>query len=365
MLHSSSFHSQKTKNMPRDYHDRKIKRRHRFRDVSHMKLMNIINSLRHRRLRRDVPHRSSSSSHSRCFPPPFADHDLSPVQPLSPDLSISPSLHISRYRSDAASILSVTEEDCSSGMSTSSPSLEGILSDMDRGLGHHVSPHSVPTFPTFPNMFQLRSTSKKDYLVERLEQHLGRLCLGDIGSPDRVPLRNSSRDIPMDVSPQRTADPETSSHRALSERNAQKPTPSPHDQNVVPMILITSVDAKHAKPLPPSDQRPSRTPFGPSNLLNHPTNVSSAESKQKTLVQDDPFTTHPGSHDLFFSLPSIPLACSSAYTPETPTPMYCDHPGDCSGDLWEILHPPLVMGRFTLPPFTLPPLRTGLFDDVS
>lgn len=348
--------------MPRDYHDRKLTRRHRFRNASHLKLMDIIKSLRHRRLRRSVSHRSSST-HSRTsgFPLLVAD----PVQPLSLDISTSPSLRLSCYRSDAASILSITEEDCSSGMSASSPSLDGTSSGVDRG--HLLSLHSVPNFPTSPSVFQLRSSSPGDYLVERLEQKLRRLHLGDVASPNHVSSSSPLRVIPMDVSPQPFC-------RPPSAVKAQKPASSPRDQNVVPTIHITSADAKHAKPLPLSDHRPSgRTPFGSSNYINQLTNVSSTKSKLNTLTLDDPFTTLPGPHGaaypfpdhLTFHLPSFPLASSSLYAPETPTPMYCDHPGDCSGGLWEIWHPPLVASRFTLPPFALPPLDEGIFDDTA
>jgi hypothetical protein len=355
--------------MPRDHPVRKLTGRYRFRDVSHMKLTDIFKSLRCRRLRRDVSRRSSLA-HSLNFPPPLADLDASPLQPLSPDLSTSSSLHISRYRSDAVSILSATEEDCSSGMSTSSSGLERTSPVVERG---HFSPRPLPAFPTSPSMFQLRSASTE---VDRLEQHLRGLSLAD-ASPDHVALsKNSSRDIPMDVcldvSLQRIIDPETLSCRAVSDEDAQKPMSSPHGQNIVPMIFITSVDAKNAKPLPPSAQRPSRTPFGPSNFIHHPTNVPSTKTKRKT-PPDDPFTTqpdgsaYPPDYDLIFRLPSFPVAYSSPtkYAPETPTPMCCDHFGDCRGDLWEILHPPLVASRFTLPPFKLPPLSTDLFNDMS
>lgn len=348
---------------------RKFTGRHRFRDVSHMKLTDIFKSLRCRRLRRDVSRRSSLT-HSLGFPPPLADHDASPLQHPSPDPSTSSSQLISRYRSDAESILSTTEEDYSSGMSASSSGLERTSPDV--GRERHFSPRRVPAFPTSPSMFQLRSASTE---VDRLEQHLRELSLAD-ASPDHVaPPKNSSRDTPMDVcldvSLQRTIDPETFSCRAASDEDAQKPKSSPHGQNVVPMILITSVDAKHAKPLPPSAPRPSRTPFGPSNFIHHPTNVPPTKTKRKT-PPDDPFTTQPGGstyppgYDLTFRLPSFPTAYSSPtkYAPETPTPMCCDHFGDCRGDLWEILHPPLVAGRFTLPPFKLPPLSRDLFNDM-
>ncbi|KAH0828954.1 hypothetical protein J3R83DRAFT_2383 [Lanmaoa asiatica] len=362
--------------MPRDYCGRKLTGRHRFRDVSlTMKLMDIFESLRRRRLRRNVSRRSSLTR-SRNIPPPFDDHDSSPVQLPSPNLSTSPPLHISRYRSDSISLLNVIEKDCSSGMSTSCSSLEGTT---DVGWERRFSTRPVPAFPTSPSTFQLRSTSMEDYLVERLEQHLGRLSLGE-GSSDQIVLPKSlSRDISMDmcvgspnVSLQRIIDPGTSSCRVPSDRDAPKPTSSPQDQNVVPMILITSVDAKHAKPLPPSTQRSSRTPFGPSNLVNRLTNAPSVNTERKKL-SEDPFTTqphdstYPPDYNLTFRLPSFPSAYSgpTKYAPETPTPMCCDHFGDCSGDLWEILHPPLVAGTFTLPPFKLPPLSTGLFDDVS
>ena len=226
-------------------------------------------------------------------------------------------------------------------------------------------------------MFQLRSSSTEDYLVDRLERHLRGLSLAD-ESPDRVALpKNSSRDIAMDVcldvSLRQTIDPKTFSRRSVSDENAQKPISPPHGQNVVPMILITSVDAKHAKPLPPSAQQPSRTPFSPSNPTNHPTNVPSTTKTKRETPPDDPFTTwpdgfaHPPNYDLTFRLPSFPTAYLSPtkYAPETPTPMCCDHFGDCQGDLWEILHPPLVASRFTLPPFEFPPMREGLFDDMS
>lgn len=398
MFHSSSFHFRKNKNMSCDYRDRKMSR-HRFRDATHMKLMDILNSLRHRKLRRNVSHRSSS--HSRGFPPPFADHHLSPL--LS---DLSPLHAISRYRSDARSSLSVTEEDCSSGMSTSSRGR--ILFDMDRG--HHSSPPPAPTFPTSPSMFQLRSTSTKDYLVERLEQHLSRLRLGDVVSPDHDDHDASPpipHDAPMDVSPQRPIDPEPApKHLAarpfsFSESNTQKSTSSlPHDPTAVPMILITSVGAKHGKPstLPPSDQRQrpssvSRTPLGPSTLVNQPAGAThastSAEAQRKSKLRlpldDDPFVAlvtspqsgpgdprsghhHPPANekDHIFRLASLPgLGSARPYAPETPTPMYCDHAGDCRGELWEAMHPPLGVGRFVLPPFTLPSLCTGLFDDVS
>lgn len=356
--------------MPRDRHVRKLTGRHRFRDVSHMKLTDMFKSLRCGRFRRDVSRRSSLT-HSRSFPPPPADHDSSPVQPPFPDLSTSSPLHISRYRSDAISILSATEEDCSSGMSTSSSVLERTPSHVARG--RHSSPHPIPTFPTSPSMFQLRSASTKDYLVDQLEQHLRQLNLGDANSDGVALPKNSSRDIPMDVCPGGPTldviNPKTSSRHA---RDTQKPMSSPDDQNVVPMILITSVDAKHPKPLPPSAQRPSRTPFGASNFIHQPTNDPSHKSKLKT-PPDDPFTmqpygsTYPPDYNLTFRLPSFPSAYSGPvkYAPETPTPMCCDHFGDCKGDLWEVLHPPLVAGRFTLPPFQLPPLNTGIFDDMS
>ncbi|KAG8220524.1 hypothetical protein J3R82DRAFT_3228 [Butyriboletus roseoflavus] len=264
MPHSSSFHFRKTKDMPGDYHEGKVTGRHRFRDATHVKLTDIFKSLRRRRLRRDVSHRSSLT-HSRSLPLPFADHDSSPAQSPPPHPCTSPSLHASCYHSDAASVL---EEDCSSGMSKASSSgLKGTPPD-----GRHFSPNPAPAFPTSPSVFQLRSASTKDYLVERLEQHLRRLSLGD-ASPDHAALitESSSRDIAMgvclkspNVSPQRTVHPETSSRRVLSDRDAQKPKPWRHDQNVVPMILVTSVDAKHAKPLPLSTQRPpSTTPVWP------------------------------------------------------------------------------------------------------
>lgn len=359
--------------MHRDYHEPKRASRHRFRDLSPIKLTDIFKSLRRRRLRRGVSHRSSSI-HSRSCPPPFADHDSSPVQLTSPDLSTSSSLHISRYRSDAVSFLSATEEDCSSGMSTSSSGLQGALPSVERA---HISLRPFPAFPTSPFMFQLRSASTNDHLVERLEQHLRRLSIGD-ASPDHIVPKDSSRDISMDVcmgpnvSPQQSIDSGTSPRCVLSDKDVHKLMSSPHDQNVVPMILVTSVDAKHAKPLPPSDKRPSRAPFGPSNLINRPTNVPPAKSERKT-IPDDPFTTqphgsaYPPDYTLTFRLPSFPPGYSSPskYAPETPTPMCCDHLGDCRGDLWEILHPPLVPGALILPPFKLPPLSTSLFDDVS
>lgn len=377
MPHSSSFHFRKTTNLSRNYYEGKVTTRHRFRDVSHMKLTDIFKSLRRRRLRRDtVSHRSLT--HPRSLPLPFADHDSSPAQPPSPDPCTSPSLRVSYYRSDASaeSTLSATAEDGSFGMSTSSSGLEGTPGPPDV-LESRRQP--VPAFPTSPSVFQLRSTSTKDYLVERLEQHLRRLSLGD-ASPDHPALpKSSSRDIAMDVclgspnvSLQHTVDPDVRSDK----RDAQKPASLPHDQNVVPMILITSVDAKHAKPLPPSAQRPSRTPFGPSNHIDHlTTNVPSATKFERKTTPDDPFTTqpygfvYPPDYNLTFRLPPFPSVYSSPSkdAPETPTPMCCDHFGDCRGDLWEILHPPLVAGTFTLPPFKLPPLSlsAGLFDDVS
>lgn len=366
MLHSSSFHFRKTKNMPRDYRARKLTGRPRFRDVSHIKLTDIFKSLRRRRLRRDAARRSSLT-HSRSFPLPLADHDSSLVRP--------PSIHLSTssfvcYRSDTISIPGATEEDCSSGMSTSNTGLRGIPPDVERGS--HMSPRPIPTFITSLSTFQLRSVSTKDYPVDWLEQHLRQLSLGDTSTDHLAPPKNSSRDIPMnvclDVSLPRTINIGMSSCRAHSDNDVQKPVSSPHDENLVPMILITSVDAKHPKHLPHSFQRPPRTPFGLSNFINHPTNAHSAKSKQN----DDPFTTppdsaYPSDYNLTFRLPSFPHAYSSPfnYPPETPTPMCCDHFGDCRGDMWEVLHPPLVAGRFTLPPFKLPPLSTGLFDDVA
>ncbi|KAF8131871.1 hypothetical protein EV363DRAFT_1329386 [Boletus edulis] len=362
MLHSSAFHFGKTKNMVRDYHVRKAIDRHRFRDVSHIKLTDIFKSLRRRRYRSKVPQRYSLTR-SGSFPPPLANHDSSPVPPLSPDIFTPSSRR--RYRSDAVSILSATESDC-----LSSFGLKGTLPVAERE--RHFSPRPFPTFATSPSLFQLRSSSTKDYLVDRLEEHLRQLSLGD-ASPDL--LNNSSRDIPMemcaDVSLPRTIDSEMSSRRVLSDRDAKNTLSSPRDQNVVPMILVTSVDAKHAKPLPPSSKRPSRTPLGPSNITNHPTNVPSTKPKPKTS-HDDPFTTQshssvlPPNYNLTFRLPAFPMARSSPtkYVLETPTPMCCDHVGDCRGDLWEVLHPPLVVDRFTLPPFKLPPLSTGLFGDM-
>ncbi|KAN0081668.1 hypothetical protein V8E55_009292 [Tylopilus felleus] len=360
MLHMSSFHFRKTKNMPSDYYARKPTGRHRFRDVSHMKLTDIFKSLRRRRLRSDV-FRRSALTHSRSFPPPLADHDSPPIQICSPNLFASSS---ARYCSDAVNILSVTEKECSSGICTSSSVLASDRCLVEREP--HLSPRPIPAFQTSPSAFQLRSASTKDYLVDALEQHLRQLSLGD-ASP--VHKSSSSRDVPMclDV----PIDPETSLQRTLSDSHAQKPTSLPHDQNAVPMILITSVDAKHARPLPPSSQRPSRTPFGPSNFIDHPTDIHAAKSKLKTLP-DDPFRTqphtsaYPPDYSPTFRLPSFPSASStsSEYSPETPTPMCCDHFGDCRGDMWEVLHPPLVAGRFTLPPFKLPSMSTGLFDDM-
>ncbi|KAF8557916.1 hypothetical protein OG21DRAFT_141321 [Imleria badia] len=349
MLPSSSFHFRKTKNMPRDYHARKPTCRSRFRDVSHMKLTDIFKSLRRRRLRSDISRRSSLT-HSLSFPPPLTDHDSSPVQLPSHDPSTSSPV---RYRSDALSILSATEEDCSSGMSNLSTGLQGIPPDAERR--RHLSLRPVSTFITSPSMFQLRSASTGDHLVDQLEEHLRQLSLGD-ASTDHVALpKNSSRDIiPMDMSMDaslpRTIGLGTSSRRALSNSDAQKPVSSPRAENVVPTILITSVDAKHSKPLPSSSQRPSRTPLGSSTFINHPTDVHSTDLKQ-TTPRDDPFATqqpgfaYPPDYNLTFRLPSFPSAYSnpSKYPPETPTPMCCDHFGDCSGDLWEVLHPPLVV----------------------
>ncbi|KAG6382157.1 hypothetical protein JVT61DRAFT_802 [Boletus reticuloceps] len=252
--------------MVRDYHARKATDRHRFRDVSHMKLTDIFKSLRRRRYRSKVPQRYSLTR-SGSFPPPLANYDSSPVLPLSPDIFTPSSRR--RYRSDAVSILSATESDCLSGMSTSSSGLKGTLPVAERE--RHFSPRPFPTFATSPSLFQLRSSSTKDYLVDRLEQHLRQLSLGD-ASPDL--LKHSSRDTQMemcaDVSLPRTIDSEMSSRRALSDRDAKNALSSPRDQNAVPMILVTSVDAKHAKPLPPSSQRPSRTPLGPSNRHQPP-----------------------------------------------------------------------------------------------
>lgn len=367
MLHSGSFRLKKSKEMPRDHHTRSLTSRRRFGDVSHIKLTDIFKSLRRRRLRKNVSQRSSVT-HSQSFPLPLADS--SHVQLSSPDIS---ALSHVRYRAHAAGILGATDEDCSSGMSTSSSGLKGTPPGPDTQKDGHFTLRSVPTLPTSPSVFQLRSASRKDYLVDRLEQHLRQLSLGDASPEDVAVLRNSSRDTQIDVclggSLPRTVDPEKSSRLAFSERDTQN---SPHGQNVVPMILVTSADAKHAKPLPPSPQRPSRTPFGPSSFINidHLTNVPSTKSTRRT-PPDDPFATshcatYPPNYNLIFRLPSFPSTypSPSKYAPETPTPMCCDHLGDCSGDQWEVLHPPLVAGRFTLPPFKLPPLSTELFSDT-
>ncbi|KAG9312338.1 hypothetical protein JVU11DRAFT_7654 [Chiua virens] len=350
------------KNTPRDHP--KPTGRHRFRDISPTKLMDLIKSLRHRCLRRSISHRSTTLTRSYAFSLPFADHESSHVSfhHDCPSISESPSFHIPRYPSNARRISRVTQEDRSAGLSTSTPNLKTDLANasVTVGVRRHFSPQAISALPTTPSTFQLRSTSGKDYLVEQLENQLSRMNLGDVSLEH---LSSFSRDIPMDVCPP---------SEVAVDGGTSKPLASfSHDQDIIPMILITSVDSVHAKPLPHSNQRSSITPFGQSNIINYATNISSTKSN-KEASSDDPFVTqpthtatYPPDYNLTFRVPPFPLAHSISYAPETPTPMLCDHFGDCSGDLWDIWHPPLVASRFTLPPFTFPPLSSDLFDGAS
>ncbi|KAF9222419.1 hypothetical protein BS17DRAFT_187758 [Gyrodon lividus] len=410
MLQSSPFRFRKPKGMHlyQKKHPRHRKVRstssHRLNDVSRTKVMDIFKSLRHRKLPKDVSRRISLTITPSLSPPTFAHQTVSPTQPLSPALTriltTSPPLCVSRRHSDAVSILSVTEEDYSSGMSLSSSSLD--CAPLEVEAGRHHPPYSI--LPSSPSTFQLRSESTEDYLVERLEQHLQRLSLGD-GSPATFPSSSSaprpaltqiisSDETSMDfyieskkshASLRQHSDPETSSppppvHVLCKSQLSQDMSNSWFSKNKeakvavpvpVPVIVITSVDAKQARPFQPSAPPSSRTPFGSSNLTNRITNVQIPRHKEPPpedpFISRSPHVACPLDYNLTFRLPPFPSAHSSPawYAPETPTPMGCDHLGDCSGDLWDILHPPLVPRPFSLPPFELPPLNSGLFGGMS
>ncbi|KIJ07046.1 hypothetical protein PAXINDRAFT_19748 [Paxillus involutus ATCC 200175] len=364
---------------------------HRINDVSRTKLLDIFKSLRHRKLPKDASRRVSLTRTRSFSPPTFACHTISPTRPLLP--ATSPPLCVSRCRSDAVSILSVTEEDHSSGMSFSSSSLD-CAPEVEGGQ-HHF-PHSI--LPASPSTFQLRSESTKDYLVERLEQHLQRLSISD-ASPATFPTSSSairpvpskmtsSDDTPMDVyfesqrldaSLRQKCHPETSPPpppvHVLREGQLSHDKPnssfSSNKEVTVPVIVITSVGAEQAKPFQPSAPRSFRTPFGSSNLTNGVTYNQTSKAKQPPpedpFMSQSPHVTYPPDYNLTFRIPPFASTESSPawYAPETPTPMGCDHFGDCSGDLWDILHPPLVTHAFMLPPFALPPLNSRLFGDMS
>ncbi|KIJ66109.1 hypothetical protein HYDPIDRAFT_110270 [Hydnomerulius pinastri MD-312] len=311
--------------------------------------------------------------------PTFADHVVSPmIQPLLPSLTqilaFAPRRRVSGCRSDARSILSVTEGDCSVG--SSSLSIHDASTEICQPL---------PTgFPASPSKFELRCESTEDYLVERLEQHLQRLSLDDAvcalppvtASSDAISmdicLESQSQDVSLPRNPILLTLPAPQPSILLSATLLPRDTPrstfSGDDGPSVPMIVITSVDAKHARPFQPSAQRSSRTPFGSSNFANL-TTADIPPYKPPTAF-DDPFISPcvPSPTTLTFRLPPFPSTyphpawCS---TPETPTPTVCEHFGECSEDLWDILHPPLVARPFTLPPFALPPLHPGLFEEMT
>ncbi|KAF8845926.1 hypothetical protein BDN67DRAFT_960560 [Paxillus ammoniavirescens] len=391
MLQSSSFRFSKPKSMhlyqKNQLRQRKVRSTssHRFNDVSRTKLLDIFKSLRHRKLPKDASRRVSLTRTRSLSPPTFACHTISPTQPLLP--ATSPSLCVLRCRSDAVSILSVTEEDYSSGMSLSSSSLD-FAPEVE--VNRHRFPHSI--LPVSPSAFQLRSESTKDYLVERLEQHLQRLSLGD-ASPATFPTSSSairpvpsnttsSDDTPMDVyfesqrldvSLRQKCHPETSPppppvhvlRKGQLSHDKLNSSFSNNKEVTVPVIVITSVGAEQAKPFQPSAPRSFRTPFGSSNGVTY-----NQSSKSKPPPPEDPFISHvtyPLDYNLTFRIPPFASTESSPawYAPETPTPMGCGHFGDCSGDLWDIMHPPLVTHAFTLPPFALPPLNSRLFGDMS
>ncbi|KIK79605.1 hypothetical protein PAXRUDRAFT_834018 [Paxillus rubicundulus Ve08.2h10] len=397
MLQSSSFRFRKPKSMhlyqKNDVRHRKVRSTssHRTNDVSRTKLLDIFKSLRHRKLLKGASRQVSLTRPRSPSPPIFACHTISPTPPLLP--AMSPPLCVSRCCSDAVSILSVTEEDYSSGMSLSSSSLDCVLEV--NGGRHHL--HSI--LSTSPSAFQLRSESTKDYLVERLEQHLQRLSIGG-ASPASFPTSPSSSssairpalsqmtgsdNTPMDVyfenqrldtSLRQKSHPETSSPpppvHVLRKGQLSHDKPNswfPNNQEVtVPVIVITSVGAEQAKPFQPSAPRSFRPP---SNLTNGVTNNQTSKFKQfppeDPFISQSPHVTYPSDYHLTFRIPPSTSTESSPawYVPETPTPMGCNHFGDCSRDLWDILHPPLVTHPFMLPPFELPPLNSGPFGGIS
>ncbi|KAH7883360.1 hypothetical protein F5I97DRAFT_234335 [Phlebopus sp. FC_14] len=396
MLPSYSFQFGKPKHNSSHTRHRKVRSTGavRMSDISRSKLGNIFKSLRHKRLRKEVT-RKASLSVARSYPPTDSSAPIGlPSHPHPPD---PPSdrepagsrLHpVDICRSDVSSITSVTEDfPCSMNMSVSSFDHAPVEREFD-------SCHSPSTgLATSPSTFQLRSVSGKDYLVDRLEQDLQRLSLSEkslaaapSGSLPGVVISDS---LPVDPPFRR---PGADAYTTSTPASETKPTPltahlstecfqrdkvartsfSPKEVGV-PVIVITSVNAKHAKQLQ-SSARSSKTPLRFSNM----TNSVSAVPIVRQMTIDDPFMSSSGAldPDHSFHLPPVPLIpvrdTRIAHThlpawcsPETPTRTGCERSTSCHEDLLDVLHSPLVTQPFFLPPFALPPLRPSLFSGTS
>ncbi|KAG1781852.1 hypothetical protein EV702DRAFT_489637 [Suillus placidus] len=376
-------------------------------EISPIKLGHFFKSIRHHRLKRKVAVEQQTTSAPS--PHPESDMSLSPPSRQPPyewntdRSSLLPGINNTRIFSESASRSSTAEQSIAS-------SEESLLCMRPSKTTSALLPRA-PVDPfadssgassaliSSPSMFALRSHSAGDYIVRQLGTTLEKLSLGESQyaklEEDILPIRslNSRYNVPksvltvksgsqgsptssdMVVSPAphcapKFKDPLASGYLANLKQQLQekrwlckfaRSTSAQAHIAVAPTVFITSVDAKHPKPL--------LSPVGLFGQVSHIKDLLDDPALQplpraNSPCSDDPFNTDPFAYD--YHLPSTPTSEETGevtdpalYLPGTPSRAYLElFPS--GGEEFATALSATITNPFDLPPFSIPFMKPGL-----
>lgn len=380
-------------------------------EPSHIKLGHLFKSIRHHRLKGKVAVEQQTTSAP--LPHPESGIGLSPPSRQPPydwntdHSSLLPGINNTRVFSESASWSTTADQSIA-------PSEESSRSLFNMRPSKTTSallpkPPIDPFADSFgassalissPSMFDLRSHSATDYIVRQLGTTLEKLSLSESQyaklEEDILPIRSAPKSIlivtsgsqgsptssDMIVSPAPHCPPKFNDSLAsgylvnLKQQIQEKrwlckfarSRPAKAHVAVAPTIFITSVDAKHSKPL--------RSPVGLFGQASHIKDFLHDPALQplplaNSPCSDDPFNADPFAyhHPSQYDLPLLPSTPTSEETGEVTDPAWC-LPGTLSRTYRELFPSDgeelatalsaTITNPFDLPPFSIPFMKPDL-----
>ncbi|KAG1740849.1 uncharacterized protein EDB91DRAFT_1131788, partial [Suillus paluster] len=378
-------------------------------EPSPIKLGYIFKSIRHRRLKGKVAMEQQTTSpqspHLEAVMSLLPASEQQPYEWNTDSLSLLPGVNNTRIVSESASLPSTAEQSIASSEESSHHIFHMRPSKTTSALlpKTPVDPFAdaSDTFPALessPSMFDLRSHSAGDYIMRQLGKTLEKLSLGedqyarleeDVLSirslnrrctvPETVPIvmsgsQGSPTSSDMIVSPAPHCPPKFKDSFAsgylvnLKQQLQEKgwtckfarSTSAKEHVAAAPTILITSVGAKHPRPL--------RSPIGLFGPASHSIDDPALQPLPPASFPylDDPFIADPFaySHPSKFCLPTLPSTCSISedtgevahsawFLAETPTHARLEL-FPASGQDFATALTTTITNPFDLPPFSIP-----------